>query len=70
MAKILVTGATGFIGKKLTGKLVEGNNEVHVLEGYVTGRYSFDGKRSVTSSHTPEGCGLLFLHSYLASSHP
>lgn len=29
--KILITGATGFIGKKLTVKLIEAGHEVHVL---------------------------------------
>lgn len=29
--KILITGATGFIGKKLTNKLIESGHEVHVL---------------------------------------
>ena len=39
--RILVTGATGFIGKELVQKLKK-ENEVHTLERYVTGRYSLD----------------------------
>ena len=42
--KILVTGATGFIGKELINKLLEKNFEVHVLDRYVTGRYGLDRK--------------------------
>lgn len=42
MAKVLVTGSTGFIGKNLVKKLVEKGYEVHALERYVTGRYSLD----------------------------
>lgn len=41
MEKILVTGATGFIGKELIAKLKD-KYEVHTLERYVTGRYSLD----------------------------
>ncbi len=43
MDKVLVTGATGFIGKELTKKLTDMRKyEVHVLERYVTGRYKMD----------------------------
>ena len=41
MDKILITGATGFIGKELIAKL-KGKYEIHTLERYVTGRYSLD----------------------------
>ena len=39
--KILVTGATGFIGKELIARLKD-KFEIHTLERYVTGRYSLD----------------------------
>ena len=41
MDKILITGATGFIGKELIAEL-KGKYEVHTLERYVTNRYSLD----------------------------
>ena len=41
MDKVLITGATGFIGKELIAKL-KGKYEIHTLERYVTGRYSLD----------------------------
>ena len=48
MEKILITGATGFIGKELAEKLAEDSeNEVHTLERYVTGRYSLDSKAMI-----------------------
>lgn len=37
--RILVTGATGFIGSRLVPKLVELGHEVTTLQRYVTGRY-------------------------------
>ncbi len=37
--KILLTGATGFIGSHLIPKLVERNYDVYVLQRYITGRY-------------------------------
>ena len=43
MEKILLTGASGFIGQKLEKKLVERNSEIHEIhdiERYVTGRYN------------------------------
>ena len=43
MDKVLVTGATGFIGKELVKKLTEEKKyEIHTLERYVTGRYKMD----------------------------
>ena len=42
MEKVLLTGATGFIGKELSKKLIDKGYEVHALERYVTGRYSLD----------------------------
>ncbi len=45
--RILVTGTTGFIGKELVSKLLEKNFEVHILERYVTGRYSLDQKDNI-----------------------
>ena len=42
MEKVLLTGATGFIGKELSKKLLERGYEVHALERYVTGRYNLD----------------------------
>jgi len=45
--RVLVTEATDFIGKELVGKLVEQGFEVHILERYVTGRYSLDQKDAV-----------------------
>ena len=38
--KILLTGATGFIGQELLPKLLAAGHEVHTIERYVTGRYS------------------------------
>lgn len=42
MEKVLLTGATGFIGKELSKKLIDKGYEVHALERYVTGRYNLD----------------------------
>ena len=42
MEKVLLTGATGFIGRELAKKLLERGYEVHALERYVTGRYNLD----------------------------
>ena len=42
MEKILLTGASGFIGQELEKKLIERNSEIHEIhdvERYVTGRY-------------------------------
>ncbi len=52
MERVLVTGATGFIGKELTAKLIEKGFEVHTLERYVTGRYTLDSKDSVINHYT------------------
>ena len=41
MDKVLITGATGFIGKEIAAKLKD-KYEIHTLERYVTGRYSLD----------------------------
>ena len=45
--RVLVTGATGFIGSQLVPKLVEQGNEVYSLERYVTGRYVLGQNREV-----------------------
>ncbi len=46
MERVLLTGATGFIGQELLKRLSTGENkekyEVHALQRYVTGRYSLD----------------------------
>jgi len=42
MEKILLTGATGFVGSELSEKLLKQGYEVHVIERYVTGRYHVD----------------------------
>ena len=42
MDRVLVTGATGFVGKELVKALLGKDYEVHTLERYVTGRYSFE----------------------------
>ncbi len=47
MEKILLTGATGFIGRELLPRLVSEGYEVHTLERYVTGRYSIDCNAAV-----------------------
>ncbi|MDE1767793.1 MAG: GDP-mannose 4,6-dehydratase [Candidatus Micrarchaeota archaeon] len=51
MEKILLTGATGFVGKELAIKLLEKKYEVHTLERYVTGRYSFEGDAKIINHH-------------------
>lgn len=51
MEKILLTGATGFVGKELAVKLLEKKYEIHTLERYVTGRYSFDGNKGVINHY-------------------
>ena len=45
--KILLTGATGFIGQELLKRLMDMDNayEVHVLERYMTKRYSLEQKQ-------------------------
>jgi len=45
--RVLLTGATGFIGKELLPKLLEKGYEVHTIERYVTGRYTLDQKDSI-----------------------
>lgn len=44
--KILVTGATGFIGSNLVPKLLEDGHDVYCLERYVTGRFVLGGVRN------------------------
>ena len=51
MEKILVTGSTGFIGKKLVEELTKKDYEIHVLERYVTGRYTFSHGQNVVKHH-------------------
>ncbi len=51
MARVLLTGATGFVGKKLVEKLAEKNHEIHTIERYVTGRYTLDQKHEVIKHH-------------------
>ncbi len=46
-----MTGATGFVGKELAEKLIEKKYEVHSLERYVTGRYSFDSNSKITNHY-------------------
>jgi len=41
---VLLTGATGFIGKELLPKLLEKGYEVHTIERYATGRYTLTKK--------------------------
>ncbi len=49
MARILLTGATGFVGRVLSGKLAEkGEHEIHNIERYVTGRYTLSSKELIT----------------------
>lgn len=45
--RILLTGATGFIGAKLLPKLIDAGYEVHALERYVTGRYTLDSAKAI-----------------------
>jgi dTDP-glucose 4,6-dehydratase len=45
--KILVTGATGFVGSHLVHKLVEQGHDIYTFERYVTGRYVLGQWRSV-----------------------
>lgn len=44
MDKILLTGATGFIGAEVAQALLKKDYELHIVERYVTGRYSLDPK--------------------------
>jgi nucleoside-diphosphate-sugar epimerase len=46
--RILITGATGFIGGHLVGRLVA-EHQVYSLERYMTGRYVLGGHRDVRS---------------------
>lgn len=45
--RILITGATGFIGSHLLSSLLEQEHEVFALERYMTGRYVLGANRSV-----------------------
>jgi len=45
--KILITGATGFIGSNLLPRLIEKGHDVYSLERYVTGRYVMGQVRDV-----------------------
>ena len=47
LGKLLLTGATGFIGSALLPRLIEEGYEVHTLERYVTGRYSINKEATV-----------------------
>lgn len=51
MERILLTGATGFIGKELAAKLAGSGYELHSLDRYVTGRYSFEGSDKTISHY-------------------
>ena len=51
MERVLLTGATGFVGKELALRLIKEGYEVHTLERYVTGRYSFDGTGRVINHY-------------------
>lgn len=52
MERVLLTGATGFIGKELAVKLAEKGFEIHALERYVTGRYTLDSKEGIINHYT------------------
>lgn len=45
--RVLVTGASGFIGSHLVPELVEKGYDVYLLERYVTGRYVLGGQRDL-----------------------
>ncbi len=45
--KVLITGATGFIGSQIVPRLIEQGYEVYSLERYVTGRYVLGQRRDV-----------------------
>lgn len=47
ISKVLVTGATGFIGSHLVPRLVEQGYDVYSLERYVTGRFVLGQRREV-----------------------
>ncbi len=51
MERVLITGATGFIGKELVSRISRDRYEVHALERYVTGRYSLDQGANVIRHH-------------------
>jgi dTDP-glucose 4,6-dehydratase len=51
MEKVLLTGYTGFVGSELADKLLTMGHEVHVIERYVTGRYSMGNKSRFITHH-------------------
>ncbi len=51
MDRVLLTGASGFIGQELAPRLLKEGYEVHTLERYVTGRYSFDRNTKVITHY-------------------
>ncbi len=51
MECVLITGATGFIGKELALKLLEKGYVVHNLDRYITGRYSFEGSNGMINHY-------------------
>lgn len=49
MKKVLVTGATGFVGSHLTDALIINNYDVYALERYMTARYVQGEKRRINT---------------------
>lgn len=51
MKKVLLTGASGFVGKNLVKMLLKEGYEIHAIERYVTGRYSMDNNNKLIKQY-------------------
>lgn len=56
--RILITGATGFIGSRLTKILSEMEHEVHALHRYVTGRYVLGEGVNIVHANLEDSDGI------------
>lgn len=56
--RVLLTGASGFIGSRLIPKLTELGHEVHALHRYVTGRYVLGENVNIVHANLDDSDGI------------